>query len=67
MQKPGDLASQRCRIQEIAHRSGGVEKLPLKFRRQRVPLHDDGGAQAAKDTLFFSDESDVAGFLCGRH
>jgi hypothetical protein len=37
-----------------------VEKLALKFRRQRVPLHDDGGAQAAKDTLFFSHESDMA-------
>src|SRR5580704_3768992 len=67
VQEPGDLSSQRRRIQEIAHRSGRVEKLALKFGRQRVPLHDDGGAQAAKNTLFFGDEGDMAGLLFGRH
>ena len=65
VQKPGDLSSQRRRIQELTHRSGGVEKLALQFCRQRVPLHDDGSAQAAKNTLFFGDEDD--GFLFGRH
>src|SRR3984893_19598489 len=51
VQKPGDLSPQRRRIHEIARRSGRIEKLALKFCRQRIPLHDDGGAQAAKNTL----------------
>ena len=63
VQKPGDLSSQLGRGQQLAHRSGGVKELPLEFRGDGVPLHDNGSAEASKNTLLFRGEGDVAGWL----
>ena len=51
MQEAGDLAPQFGGAQRLAERPGGVEQLALKLLRDRVPLHDDGGAETSQDML----------------
>jgi hypothetical protein len=51
MQEARNLCSQRSRFQHVSHRACGIEEFALEFRWDRVPLHDDGRAQAAKNVL----------------
>lgn len=51
MQEARNLCSQRGRFQHVPHRACGIEELALELRWDRVPLHDDGRAEAAKNVL----------------
>ena len=51
MQEARNLCSQRGRFQHISHRACGIEEFALELRWDRVPLHDDGRAEAAKNVL----------------
>src|SRR5579885_3389468 len=37
--------------EQVAHGPCGIEQLALQLRRDRVPLHDNGGAEAPKNML----------------
>ena len=53
VKKPGDLPSQRGDIKQLGHGPGVIKKLPLQFGRERIPLHDQRGSEAAQHALFF--------------
>src|SRR6185312_11494683 len=47
------LSSQSRSIQKLAHGAGIVEQLSLQLCRQGISLHDQCGAEAPQDELFF--------------
>ena len=51
MKEARNLCSQRGRFQHVSHRACGIEEFALELRWDRVPLHDDGRAEAAKNVL----------------
>jgi hypothetical protein len=53
VQKSCDLSSESRSIQKLAHRASIVEQLSLQLCRQGIPLHDQCGAEAPQDELFF--------------
>jgi hypothetical protein len=53
VQKSRDLSSQSRSVQKVAHGTGIVEQLSLQLSRQGIPLHDQCGAEAPQDELFF--------------
>src|SRR6185437_3033553 len=52
MEEASDLSPQYARLQQVTHRTCGIEKLALQLCRDRIPLQDDGCTKAAKDMLF---------------
>jgi hypothetical protein len=47
----GNLSPELGRFQHVSQRTSRIEKLALELRRDRVPLHDDGCPEAAKNML----------------
>jgi predicted ATPase len=53
VQESRDLSSQSRSVQKVAHGTGIVEQLSSQLSRQGIPLHDQCGAEAPQDELFF--------------
>jgi hypothetical protein len=66
VQKPGDLPSQLGRVQQLAQGTCRIKQLAPEFRGDGVPLHDDRGAETAKDMLLFRGKRDMVGQLLTR-
>src|ERR1043166_4615185 len=52
VQEASDLSPQHTRLQDVTHRPCGIEEFALQLCGNRIPLHDDSCAEAAKNMLF---------------
>ena len=55
VQEPGKHVLQRC-VSDAPNVARGLEKRALELRRDRVPVEDHGGAEAAQDGFLFDVE-----------